>query len=131
MKLEPNPKMGKCPPLTSWQIQVIEAKGFRALLGGKSFSHTLPTLLLKAKDFAAELTSHNVVDKDLYGNEEISDEHVENNKEVRAILLKRGVQPETLPPAEDIKKVKRRLKNEETKVLETNNKKADDNLSLF
>jgi DNA-damage-inducible protein D len=91
----------------------------------------LPTLLLKAKDFAAELTSHNVVDKDLCGNEQISDEHVENNKEVRAILLKRGVQPEALPPAEDIKKVKRRLKKEETKVLETNNKKADDNLSLF
>ncbi|TAE19156.1 MAG: DNA damage-inducible protein D [Bacteroidetes bacterium] len=124
---------------------IIRSLGDEALFGGyntqsmknklsvpenRPLADYLPTLLLKAKDFAAELTSHNVVDKDLCGNAQISDEHIENNKEVRAILLKRGVQPEALPPAEDIKKVKRRLKKEETQVLEAN-KKVPDNLSLF
>lgn len=125
---------------------IIRSMGDEALFGGfntqsmknklsvpenRPLADYLPTLLLKAKDFAAELTSHNVVDKDLVGNEQISEEHIENNREVRAILLKRGVEPETLPASEDIKKVKRRLKKEETNVLETNNKKASDSISLF
>lgn len=77
----------------------------------------MPTLLIKAKDFATELTSHNVVDKDLSGDKQISREHVENNVEVRNILLKRGVKPENLPPAEDVKKVQRRIDSTEKKIL--------------
>lgn len=65
----------------------------------------LPTLTIKAKDFATELTSHNVVDKDLKGDTQISKEHIENNKAVRAMLKDRGVIPENLPIAEDVKKV--------------------------
>lgn len=56
----------------------------------------LPTLMIKAKDFAAEFTSHNVIDKDLYGNKQISKEHIDHNKEVRKMLINRGVKPETL-----------------------------------
>ena len=80
----------------------------------------LPTLTIKAKDFATELTSHNVVEKDLKGQENISEEHVENNLAVRKILQERGVQPEQLPPSEDVAKIKRKLQSEE-KNLSTKN----------
>lgn len=58
----------------------------------------LPTLTIKAKDFAAELTHHNVVNKDLYGQPAIQEEHMDNNLAVRKILRERGVQPQDLPP---------------------------------
>jgi DNA-damage-inducible protein D len=76
----------------------------------------LPTLTIKAKDFATELTSHNVTDKDLKGEKQISREHVDNNLAVRKMLKERGVLPEHLPAAEDVKKVERKLKTEEKKV---------------
>lgn len=111
---------------------VIRSKGDQALFGGRTtqfmknklgipsnrpLADFLPTLLIKAKDFATELTSHNVVDKNLSGNNAITKEHVDNNHEVRNILLKRGVEPENLPPAEDVKKVQRRIKSTEKKIL--------------
>ncbi len=77
----------------------------------------LPTLMIKAKDFATELTSHNVVDKNLSGDHAISKEHLDNNTEVRKILLNRGVKPENLPPSEDVKKVQRRIDSAEKKIL--------------
>lgn len=77
----------------------------------------MPTLLIKAKDFATELTSHNVVDKGLTTDTAITKEHIDNNKEVRSILLKRGVKPESLPPAEDVKKVQRSIDSAEKKLL--------------
>jgi DNA-damage-inducible protein D len=77
----------------------------------------LPTISIKAKDFAAEMTSVNVQTKDLRGDNPISVEHVDNNRAVRKMLLERGIVPESLPPAEDVKKVERRLKIEEKKVL--------------
>jgi len=77
----------------------------------------LPTLTIKAKDFATELTSHNVLEKDLLGSQSISKEHVDNNKAVRKMLLERGVKPESLPPSEDVNKVRRRLRTEDKKVL--------------
>jgi DNA-damage-inducible protein D len=58
-----------------------------------------------------------VTDKNLYGDKEITKEHVDNNKEVRKILLKRGVKPESLPPAEDVKKVQRRIDKTERDIL--------------
>lgn len=78
----------------------------------------LPTITIKAKDFAAELTSVNVQTKDLHGEESITQEHVENNTAVRKMLTERGIVPEDLPPAEDVKKVERRLEREQKKVLE-------------
>jgi len=111
---------------------LIRSEGDKALFGGKTtqfmkdklgvpstrpLADFLPTLLIKAKDFATELTSHNVVDKDLSGDKQIAKEHVDNNHEVRNILLKRGVKPESLPPAEDVKKVQRRIESTEKKIL--------------
>ncbi len=73
----------------------------------------LPTINIKAKDFAAEMTSVNVQQKDLYGQVAIEQEHVDNNLAVRQMLLQRGIIPEELPVGEDVKKIERRLKSEE------------------
>ncbi len=109
---------------------IIRSKGDQALFGGFStndmkrkldvpanrpLADFLPTLTIKAKDFATELTSHNVIEKDLKGGTAISKEHVDNNLAVRKILKERGVQPEQLPAAEDIKKVQRKLESEKKK----------------
>ncbi|MCQ2250312.1 MAG: DNA damage-inducible protein D [Bacteroidales bacterium] len=77
----------------------------------------LPTISIKAKDFAAEMTSVNVQSKDLQGQNSIEQEHIDNNKAVREMLLSRGIVPENLPPAEDVKKVERRLKSDEKKAM--------------
>ena len=77
----------------------------------------LPTISIKAKDFAAEMTSVNVQAKDLKGEASITKEHVDNNAAVRQMLIERGIVPENLPPAEDVKKVERRLESEKKKVL--------------
>jgi len=116
---------------------LIRSKGDQALFGGfstndmkkklgvpaaKPLADFLPTLTIKAKDFANELTSHNVIEKDLNNNTQISKEHVDNNKAVRDILLQRGVKPEALPPAEDVKKLERRLDGDEKKAAKGSKK---------
>ncbi|MDR0371302.1 MAG: DNA damage-inducible protein D [Prevotellaceae bacterium] len=83
----------------------------------------LHTVNLQAKDLAAGMTSVNVQAKDLKGVAPIETEHVDNNAAVREMLLKRGIVPEQLPPAEDIKKVERKLKSDEKKALNSKNKK--------
>jgi len=82
----------------------------------------LPTISIKAKDFAAEMTSVNVQTKDLNGEQAIEKEHVDNNSAVREMLISRGIVPENLPTAEDVKKVERRLKTQEKKALKNNSK---------
>jgi len=77
----------------------------------------LPTVSIKAKDFAAAMTAENVQLKDLTGVSSIGKEHVENNLGVRKIMIERGLVPENLPPAEDVKKVERRLHSEKKKAL--------------
>jgi len=77
----------------------------------------LPTISIKAKDFAAEMTSMNVQTKDLHGETSITKEHVDNNAAVRKMLTERGIVPEELPVAEDVKKVERRLASVEKKML--------------
>lgn len=77
----------------------------------------LPTISIKAKDFAAEMTSVNVQSKDLYGEPQIEKEHIDNNLAVRKMMLERGIVPEHLPVGEDVRKVERRLSKEEKKVL--------------
>lgn len=111
---------------------LIRSKGDQALFGGFSTNEMkrklmisdsrpladfLPTLTIKAKDFATELTSHNVIEKNLSGTQQITGEHIENNVAVRKMLLERGVKPENLPPAEDIKKIQRKLNGDEKKLL--------------
>jgi len=118
---------------------VIRSQGDKALFGGfatqdmkrklgvpnsRPLADFLPTLTIKAKDFATELTSHNVVEKGLEGHSPIAQEHIENNQAVRKMLVERGVRPEALPPAEDIKKVSRRIESEEKGVLKDVKKRA-------
>ena len=118
---------------------VIRSKGDAALFGGFStndmkrkmgvaanrpLADFLPTLTIKAKDFAAELTSHNVIEKDLKGDTSISKEHIDNNNAVRKILKERGVKPEELPAAEDVKKLQRKLKSEQEKLTKGSKKKG-------
>ena len=109
---------------------VIRSKGDKALfrldtnllkrkLGapdGRPLADFLPTIGIKAKDLAAEMTSINVQQKDLYGQNSIETEHVDNNLAVRDMLVSRGIYPEQLPAGEDVKKVERRLKSEEKKI---------------
>lgn len=111
---------------------IIRSRGDQALFGGFStndmkkklripesrpLADFLPTLTIKAKDFAIELTSHNVVEKNLKGETQISKEHIDNNVAVRKMLKERGVLPERLPALEDVKKVQRQLNNDEKKLL--------------
>lgn len=83
----------------------------------------LPTISIKAKDLAAEMTSLNVQNKDLKGQNPIEKEHVDNNLAVRNMLTKRNIIPENLPPAEDVKKLQRKHNAEEKKALKPNKKK--------
>lgn len=75
------------------------------------------TLILKAKDFATEITIFNARKHGMKSEGQISTEHTTNNKAVRKILIERGIYPESLPPAEDVKKVERRLASEEKQSL--------------
>ncbi|SDI48889.1 DNA-damage-inducible protein D [Chryseobacterium taeanense] len=119
-------------------FSIIRSKGDQALFGGfttndmkkrmgvpqtRPLADFLPTLTIKAKDFATELTSHNVVEKDLNGDSQITNEHIENNLAVRKILGERGIKPESLPALEDIKKVQRKLEGDEKKILKQTKKK--------
>ena len=115
---------------------VIRSKGDQALFrlstatlkrkmkvpANRPLADFLPTISIKAKDFAAELTSVNVQTKDLQSETMITQEHVENNAAVRRILLERGVVPEDLPAEEDVKKVERRLASENKKAIENKRK---------
>jgi DNA-damage-inducible protein D len=83
----------------------------------------LPTISIKAKDLAAEMTGLNVQSKDLKGQSKIEKEHIDNNLAVRDMLTKRGIVPENLPSAEDVKKLQRKLDGEEKKVLKGTKKK--------
>jgi len=83
----------------------------------------LPTISIKAKDLAAEMTGLNVQSKDLKGQNPIEKEHIENNMAVREMLTKRGIVPENLPPAEDVKKIQRKLDGDDKKILKDSKKK--------
>ena len=76
-----------------------------------------PTIILKAKDFATEITIHNAREQNMSREAQISSEHVTNNEAVRKTLLDRGIRPQSLSPAEDVKKVERRLVSTEKKAL--------------
>ncbi len=110
---------------------LIRSKGDQALFGkstqamksqwrvpdNRPLADFAPTIILKAKDFATEITIHNARTHSMGTEPEISREHVSNNAAVRQTLLNRGIRPESLPPAEDVKKVERRLTSDEKKAL--------------
>jgi DNA-damage-inducible protein D len=109
----------------------IRSKGDKALFGyatmnikkklgvpkGRPLADFLPTITIKAKDFATEITNFNVKKDDLVGEIRITDEHVKNNTEVRLLLVKSNIIPEELPPAEDAKKLERKVKSDSKKLL--------------
>ena len=109
----------------------IRSKGDKALFDGKStrdmkkrlgvppkrpLADFLPTITIKAKDFANEITNYNIKDQGLGTEGSITNEHVKNNEEIRKLLKKRGIIPERLPAAEDVRKVERRLQSEQKKL---------------
>jgi len=110
---------------------LIRSKGDQALFGkstqamkqnwdvpeNRPLADFAPTIILKAKDFATEITIHNARTHTMTNEETISQEHVTNNSAVRDTLISRGITPETLPPSEDLKKVERRLASDERKSL--------------
>lgn len=110
----------------------LRSKGDHALFGGKTtlemkkklgvpekraLADFLPTITIKAKDLAAEITSFNTKKNNLRGEAPITAEHVKNNRDVRQLLGKSGIKPENLPPEEDVKKLDRRLKAENKQLL--------------
>ncbi len=109
----------------------IRSKGDSALFGGlntmqmkvkygvkenRPLADFLPTLTIAAKNLATEMTNYNVTEKDMYGEESITGEHIDNNLSVRSMLNKRGIKPENLKKAEDLKKLERRVKIESKKM---------------
>ncbi len=114
---------------------LIRSKGDQALFGkstqamkaqwqvpdGRPLADFAPTIILKAKDFATEITIFNARQHDMQTEAAISTEHITNNQAVRKTMLERGIRPEALPPAEDVKKVERRLVSDEKKALKKPN----------
>ena len=109
----------------------LRSKGDHALFGGyttldmkrklgvskkRPLADFLPTITIKAKDLAAEITSFNTKKNNLRGEPTITGEHIKNNRDIRNLLGKSGIKPEALPPEEDIKKLQRRLKSEGKKI---------------
>jgi DNA-damage-inducible protein D len=88
----------------------------------RSLADFMPTILLKAKDFATEITIYNAKEKNMKSENQISNEHVTNNKAVRETLVSRGIVPENVNPEEDIKKVERKLAGEKKKTLDSKDK---------
>ena len=104
---------------------IIRSKGDWALFGGyntsamkrklniaenRPLADFLPTITITAKQLATEITNFNVQKNNLKGETKITNEHVKNNKDIRALLGKSGIKPEQLPAEEDIKKLERRVK---------------------
>lgn len=95
-----------------------EMKEVWAVPATRPLADYAPTIILKAKDFASEITVFNARQHNMREESKISDEHVTNNKAVRNTMLERGITPENLSAAEDVKKVERRLSSEKKKSLE-------------
>lgn len=122
---------------------LIRSKGDQALFGNSTqamkvrwsvpdsrpLADFAPTIVLKAKDFATEITMHNARTQQMQSEKYISSEHVTNNQAVRQTLLSRGIQPENLPAAEDVKKVERRLASDEKKSLQNPDRLEKDQTS--
>lgn len=123
----------------------IRSKGDTALFGGyttedmknrlgikstRPLADFLPTLTIAAKNLATEMTNYNVEFKDLQGEMPITREHIQNNKSVRQMLGQRGIRPEELPVAEDIKKIERRVASKNKKIEQTTKKLPNSNLEI-
>lgn len=106
-----------------FRLKTVQLKRKLGIPDSRPLADFLPTISIKAKDFAAEMTSVNVQGKNLEGQDPIEQEHVDNNTAVRKMMIDRGIVPENLPPAEDVKKVQRKLEDDDKKVLKVLKKK--------
>jgi len=106
-----------------FRLSTLQLKRKMGMPEKRPVADFLPTISIKAKDLAAEMTGLNVQSKNLRGQSPIEKEHVDNNLAVRKMLTQRGIVPENLPPGEDVKKVQRKLKSEDKKVLKESKKK--------
>ncbi len=110
----------------------IRSKGDSALFGGhttqdmkeklgvpekRPLADFLPTITITAKNLATEITNHNVKENNLKGENFITQEHIQNNESIRGLLVDRGIKPEELPPADDLKKLERQVKSNEKKLI--------------
>lgn len=115
----------------------IRSKGDQALFGGRTtqemkeqygikdnrpLADFLPTVTIAAKNLATEMTNYNVEEKDLHGEINITEEHIQNNESVRNMLNERGIKPEKLPPSEDMKKLERKAKKSEKELAKSSGK---------
>lgn len=106
-----------------FSLSTLQLKKKMGIPDNRPVADFLPTISIKAKDLAAEMTGLNVQNKDLKGQNRIENEHIDNNKAVRNMLRQRGIVPENLPPAEDLKKIQRKLDSDDKKVLKEAKKK--------
>lgn len=102
-----------------FQLNTLMLKRKMSVPENRPIADFLPTITIKAKDLAAEMTGLNVQSKDLIGQVKIEKEHIDNNFAVRNMLKNRGIVPENLNPATDVKKIQRKLESDEKKVLKT------------
>jgi DNA-damage-inducible protein D len=100
-----------------FRLSTIQLKKKMGIPENRPVADFLPTVSIKAKDLAAEMTGVNVQSKNLKGQSPIEKEHIDNNLAVREMLTKRGIIPENLPAAEDVKKLRRKLESDEKKML--------------
>ena len=97
-------------------------KNRQGVKANRPLADFLPTLTVAAKNLATEMTNYNVENKDLQGEQPITKEHIQNNQSVRDMLGQRGIKPEELPPAEDIKKLERNVTRDVRKIEQTSQK---------
>lgn len=109
-----------------FKLSTVQLKAKMGVPDNRPVADFLPTISIKAKDLAAEMTGLNVQTKDLKGQIPIENEHTDNNTAVRNMLLERGIRPEELPPDEDVKKVQRKLQKDEKNMLKDIRKGKDD-----
>lgn len=108
-------------------IAIIRARGDKALFGGnttdgmkkkleipsgRALADFLPTITIKAKDLATEMTTFKAKEKGLKNQESIGLTHEGHNQSVREVLVNEGIYPESLPKAEDIKVLERKIRKE-------------------
>jgi DNA-damage-inducible protein D len=95
----------------------LSMKGQLGVPGNRPLADFLPTVTIAAKNLATEITNHNVRQHDMQGEGPITDEHVQNNRSLRTMLVERGIKPEELPAEEDLKKLERRVKSDEKRLI--------------
>lgn len=100
-----------------FRLSTLQLKSKMGAPDNRPIADFLPTISIKAKDLAAEMTGLNVQTKDLKGQSPIEKEHIDNSSAVRKMLLERGIKPENLPAAEDVKILQRKLEADNKKIL--------------